>query len=83
MSSIVHLAMNVAARPSCAAISLIPFLNTRCRSAAVNASSYVTFTSCCPRPASPFENSTGMSAPIISLRIRRKMYSSRAVCNSW
>ena len=38
-SSIVHLAMKVAARPSWAAISLIPFLNTRWRSAVDSASS--------------------------------------------
>ena len=35
----VHLAMNVAARPSCAAISLIPFLKTRWWSAVTSASS--------------------------------------------
>ena len=58
-SSIVHFAMNVVARPSCAAISLMPFLKTRCRSAVTSASSQTTFTSCCPRPASPLEVSTG------------------------
>ena len=82
-SSIVHLAMNVVARPSCAAISLMPFLNTRCRSAVTSASSHRTFTSCCPRPASPLEFSTGMPAAHISLRMRRRTYSSRVVCSSW
>ena len=69
--------MKVVALPSCAAISLMPFLKTRCRSAVTRASSQTTFTSCWPRPASPLEVSTGIPAAHISLRMRRRTYSSR------
>jgi len=78
-----HLAMKVIAIPAASAISRQPCLNTEWLSAASSASAYVMLISCWPWPASPLENSIGMPAASMSLRILRMTCSSRVVCSMW
>ena len=82
-SAIVHLAMKVAATPFGGADLLDAVLVERVVVGVERASAYVMLISCWPLPNSPFENSTGMPAPRIPLRIWRMIHSSLVVWSMW